>query len=135
LSPLATSCAIPERGRGMVVIHLAMLRSGRIVANQTVMNHATFKHRRKRRARLLAEPTEQTSEYPGFFVLPRPDRRRIEAHQAAAIGLLVLGGFIAAVAFFFFDSVHWNDPVGQPAPFISDPKSLTNSDDGGFGRR
>ena len=97
--------------------------------------HATLyphRHRRKRRARLMAEPTAQTAEYPGFFVLPRANRRRIEALQAAVIGLIALAGFIAALAYFFVQSGNWPEPVGKPAPFVSDPKSLTNSDDGDF---
>ena len=87
------------------------------------MTHQS-RHRRKHRARLIADPSEQTSEYPGFFTLPRAERRA-ERVKTAVMGLLLLGGFIAVMAYFFFRfGIAWTAAPDKPASFISDPKSL-----------
>ena len=81
--------------------------------------HAAGSRRRRRRrlARLfLGDPYEQATEYPGFFVLPRakprmgsaaesqPSHARWEQFKRSAVLLLALGGFVAALAYFFYQA-------------------------------
>jgi hypothetical protein len=100
------------------------------------MNHPSL-HRRKPRARLLVDPSEQISEFPGFFVLPRaehhsPARRRREQFKEVMIGLLLLGGFIAGMAYFFVQfGLTWTPTSAKPAP-LTLPSDVDN---GGLQRR
>jgi len=112
-------------------------------------------HRRRRRRRraghfLAGNPYEQTSAFPGFFVLPRQAREQTSAElnspfkrvtttlkEFGAV-LLVLTVFILPLFYFFWRVVpSWTEPdhqVGQP--FIFDSKALkTNFDKGDLGRR
>jgi hypothetical protein len=110
---------------------------------------ASKTRRRRRRSAnrlLLGDPHEYTTEYPGFFVLPRPDRlddstqtpfkRRLNAFKLAAVLLLLSGGFVAVFAYLFYSvTPAWTAPEPQPPLFVHGPKLLhTNSDEQGLRR-
>lgn len=112
-------------------------------------------HRRRRRRRraghfLAGNPYEQTSAFPGFFVLPRQAREETSAElnspfKRVTTGLKEFGAVLLALAvfilpfFYFFWRVvpNWSEPeypVGPP--FVFDSKALkTNFDKGDLGRR
>jgi hypothetical protein len=82
---------------------------------QSSNKHATGSRRRRRRlARLiLGDAYAQATEYPGFFVLPRRQQASSAAENESrhprwaqfkqtAVLLLVLGGFVAVLAYFFY---------------------------------
>lgn len=99
-------------------------------------------------ARTLLQPQPESSlEYPGFFVLPRskprigPEsklsklRRWWSYLKATLIIALVVGGFMAALIYFFVAaSTEFTVPADPDAPLVSDPKTLNTNKAAGLGR-
>ncbi|MGC3959856.1 MAG: hypothetical protein QM813_18595 [Verrucomicrobiota bacterium] len=90
-----------------------------------------------------------SADYPGFFVLPRassathtapgkhPTRHAWGARiKFAVVLVLVLGGFVGMIAYFFIQvAPEMAEPHPAAAAFVSDPKMLPTNSDAGLGRR
>ena len=112
-------------------------------------------HRRRRRRRraghfLAGNPYEQTSAFPGFFVLPRQAREQTPAElnspfkrvmaglKGIGAALLAMAVFILPFIYFFWRVVpSWSEPDHLDGPpFVFDSKTLnTNFDKGDLERR
>jgi hypothetical protein len=104
--------------------------------------NASAKPRKRRRVsrRIFGDTHAQTSEYPGFFVLPRarpagsPLQRRWDAFKESLVVFLVLIGFAGGVAYFFAQvtpDLSETPPLADAVPFVSQPKTLhTNVTEG-----
>ena len=102
---------------------------------QSSDRNGSAKPRKRRRVsrRLFGDTHAQTSEYPGFFVLPRtrpaesPQQRRWEALKESAMVFLVLIGFVGGIAYFIVHVTPDLSETSSPTaavPFVSQPKAL-----------
>lgn len=110
--------------------------------------------RRRRRRRsssrfTLGEAHEQTSSFPGFFVLPRrsADERSAGLHtplkqilawlKEFAVVLLALAIFAMPFVYFFWNvAPSWTNPAPTDPAFVFDAKALkTNFNNGDLDRR
>jgi len=110
-------------------------------------------HRRRRRRRraghfLAGNPYEQTSAFPGFFVLPRQARAETPAElnspfKRVMAGLKEFGTILLALAVFilpfiyFFSNVttDWREPQPNTSSDFNFSTLITNVDKGHLGRQ
>ena len=126
-----------------------MKREGQLAARERGTRRSRHRRGRGLKKILLGDPSEVAADYPGFFVLPRassstpatPGRSptwRVwwSRCKLTAVLVLLLGGFVGTLAYFFVQiTPELAEPYPVAAPFVSDPKLLPTNSDAGLGRR
>lgn len=133
---------------GREIQSAGMKRAGQVVAPKRGMRSSWQRLRRGLSRFFFATPAESSGNYPGFFVLPRAGahshpsearqpklRRWVARFKLLGVLLLVIGGFVGMLAYFFYHvTTMVSSPYSDPIPFVSDPKALPTNSTVGLGR-